>query len=125
MRIVALTSSERAKLAKLGRTTTGMAARAELNAGLRTAMTDERAAAAATGRGDRRAFTAAFDRLIQHGHPTGPDYRGLLLAGEAAAKIFPFKVWTSGPPTRPGRRPAGPVRKTMPGCSSISIPSAT
>lgn len=95
-KIVSLTNTEVRRLAALGTTKTGIRQRHLLIAALRTALADEHAAAAAAHKGDQAGFRAAFDRLILHGHPTGPDYRKLIVADNAAAKIFPFKVCGKG-----------------------------
>ena len=90
-KIVAIATTEATSFAALPTTTTGMSQRRALVAGLRTALADERAAAAAARKGDLAGFTAAFDRLILHGYPTGADYRTLIRAEKAAARLFPFK----------------------------------
>jgi hypothetical protein len=95
-KIVSITNTEVSRLAALGTTKTGMRQRHLFIAALRTALADERAAAAAGHKGNLAGFRAAFDRLILHGHPTGPDYRKLVVADKAAAKIFPFKICGKG-----------------------------
>ena len=100
-RIVAITNTEVNGMAALGTTKTGMPQRRAITAAVHTALVDERAAAAAAHKGDLTRFTAAFDRLILHGYPTGPDYRTLIAAGRAGARIFPFTVCGKGPAIYP------------------------
>jgi hypothetical protein len=95
-KIVAITTTEATSFAALPTTTTGMPQRRALVAGLRTALADERAAAAAARKGDLASFTTAFDRLILHGYPTGPDYRTLIRTEKATARLFPFKTCGKG-----------------------------
>jgi hypothetical protein len=100
-KIIAITTTEATRFAALLATTRGMPQRRTLVAGLRTALTDERAAAGAARKGNLAAFTAAFDRLILHGHPTGRDYRTLIRTEKAAAGVFPFKVCGKEPAIYP------------------------
>jgi hypothetical protein len=95
-KIVAITSTEATGFAALPATSKGMPQRGALVAGLRTAIADERAAAAAARDGNLAGFTIAFDRLILHGYPTGTDYRALIRAEKAAASVFLFKVCGQG-----------------------------
>ena len=95
-KIVAITTTETRGFAALPATAQGMPQRRALVAGLRAAIADERAAAAAARKGNLAGFTAAFDRLILHGYPTGPDYRKLISAAKAEARIFPFKTCGKG-----------------------------
>jgi hypothetical protein len=95
-KIVAITTTEATSFAALPTTTTGMPQRRALVAGLRTALVDEHAAAAAARKGDLAGFTTAFDRLILHGYPTGPDYRTLIRTEKATARLFPFKTCGKG-----------------------------
>lgn len=95
-KIVALTTTEATRFATLPTTTTGMPQRRALVAALRVATTDESAAAAAARKGDLAGFTAAFNRLILHGYPTGRDYRTLTQTEKAAARLFPFKTCGKG-----------------------------
>jgi hypothetical protein len=100
-KIIAITTTEATRFAALPATTRGMPQRHALVAGLRTALTDEHAAAGAARKGDLAAFTAAFDRLILHGYPTGRDYRTLIRTEKAAAGVFPFKVCGKEPAIYP------------------------
>jgi hypothetical protein len=95
-KIVAITTTEATGFAALPATSKGMTQRRAIVAGLRTAIADERAAATAARHGNLAGFTAAFDRLILHGYPTGTDYRALIRAEKAAARVFPFKVCGKG-----------------------------
>jgi hypothetical protein len=95
-KIVAITTTEATSFAALPTTTTGMPQRRALVAGLHTAIADERAAVTAARNGDLAGFTTAFDRLIPHGHPTGPDYRTLIRTEKATARVFPFKTCGKG-----------------------------
>jgi hypothetical protein len=95
-KIVTITTTEATGFAALPATSTGMPQRRALVAGLHTALADERAAAAAARKGDLAGFTAAFDRLILHGYPTGPDYRTLIRTEKATARLFPFKTCGKG-----------------------------
>jgi hypothetical protein len=95
-KIVSITNTEVSGMTALGTTETGMHQRHRLIAALRAALADERAAAAAAHKGDLAGFKTAFDRLILHGRPTGPDYRKLIVANKAAARLFPFKVCGKG-----------------------------
>lgn len=95
-KIVAITTTEATGFAALPATSKGMSQRSALVAGMRTAIADERAAATAARNGNLAGFTAAFDRLILHGYPTGTDYRALIRAEKAAARVFPFKVCGKG-----------------------------
>jgi hypothetical protein len=95
-KIVAITTTEATGFAALPATSKGMSQRGALVAGMRTAIADERAAATAARKGNLAGFTAAFDRLILHGYPTGTDYRALIQAEKAAARVFPFKVCGKG-----------------------------
>jgi hypothetical protein len=108
-KIVSITNTEVSGLAALGTTKRGMRQRHLFIAALHTALADERAAAAAAHKRDLAGFRAAFDRLILHGHPTRPDYRKLIVADKAAARIFPFKTCGKStaiyPKARPTRRP--------------------
>ena len=95
-KIVTITTTEATGFAALPATSKGMPQRGALVAGLRTAIADERAAAAAARDGNLAGFTIAFDRLIRHGYPTGADYRALIRAEKAAARLFPFKTCGKG-----------------------------
>lgn len=95
-KIVAITTTEVTHLATLPATAEGMPQRRALVAGLRTALADEHAAAAAAHKGNLAGFTTAFDRLIPHGYPTGPDYRTLIRTEKATARLFQFKTCGKG-----------------------------
>jgi hypothetical protein len=95
-KIVAITTTEATSFAALPATSKGMPQRRALVAGLHTALADERAAAAAARKADLAGFTTAFDRLILHGYPTGPDYRTLIRTEKATARLFPFKTCGKG-----------------------------
>jgi hypothetical protein len=91
-KIVTITTTEATGFAAFPATSKGMPQRRAFVTGLRTAIADERAAATAARNGNLAGFTTAFNRLILHGNPTGPDYRALIRAEKAAARVFPFKV---------------------------------